>query len=101
MPDEPYNGWRNKATFDIAYMMQTDQQLLRQAGTLIEKHASADELASALDRLCEELVFKQCPHDGSSLSLLRRYLVADALDTVDWRAIAEQRLSIHRGLQPD
>src|SRR5438045_1342289 len=101
MPDEPYNGWRNKATFDVAYMMETDEELSRRATSLATQHASVEGLAGALDTLCEELVFKRCSHDGSGLSLLRRYLVGDALDAVDWHAIAEQRLAINRGLRPD
>jgi hypothetical protein len=94
MSDESFNGWKNHPTHDVQYFISSDPAVNDLVRLLTRQFRSEDELAVAISKLIEEAVAKPMPVTQGDVAILRRYLVEDALERVDWKAIARQRRAI-------
>lgn len=83
-----YNGWSNKATWDVALILDNSSGLDAEAMAIAGEHGdhvqADDALRELVEGLCEEL------HPAGDLV---SQLVSTALAQVDWREIVRSYLA--------
>jgi len=77
MADTNYNGWSNRATWNVSLWLNNDEGLYRDLQRLIRRADDVRDLASDIQEFCEEIWPSGHTPDG------------DLLSECDWEEIAK------------
>jgi hypothetical protein len=75
MSEKGYNGWSNRATWNVSLWLNNDEGLYNELQAVLRHNDNVKDCAAAIEELCVALWTDKTPDD-------------DPLSDVDWEEIA-------------